>query len=139
MDGIFHVEDASHLSAWKLRANLAFEAHRAFDLENGPVLRASLFSREKSEHILLLSMDHIVTDFWSMTVLAREVLTSYEANKTGKPGELPPLSARYSDYVHWQADMLASPQGERLWNYWRNQLDGELPALNLPTDRPRTA
>jgi len=69
MDGIFRIEEASHLSESKLRMKLAFEAHRSFDLENGPVWRALLFARDKSEHILLLSMDHIVTDFWSMTVL----------------------------------------------------------------------
>jgi len=91
----------------------------------------------RTEHILLLSMDHIITDFWSMTVFVRELLELYDANKTGRPNALPSLSARYSDYVRWQEKMLAGPQGEKLWNYWREQLDGELPALNLPTDRPR--
>ncbi len=139
VDGIFHLEDASSLSDAELRVRLSSEAHRAFDLENGPVLRALLFRRDgKSEHILLLSMDHIVTDFWSMTVLARELLTFYEANKTGETISLSTLPARYSDYVRWQTDMLAGPQGEGLWEYWRNELSGELPALNLPTDRPRT-
>jgi amino acid adenylation domain-containing protein/thioester reductase-like protein len=137
MDGIFKMEDASHWSESELREKLALEAHRPFDLENGPVWRVLLF-KTKSEHILLLSMDHIVTDFWSMTVLARELLASYEANKAGKEISLPPLPARYSDYVRWQTDMLGSPQGEKLWEYWRNELNGELPALNLPTDRPRT-
>ncbi|RPJ23010.1 MAG: amino acid adenylation domain-containing protein, partial [Chloroflexi bacterium] len=138
MAGIFKVEDASPWRETDLREKLAFEAHRTFDLENGPLLRALLFERKESEHILLLSMDHIVTDFWSMTVLAREVLANYEANKTGKAISLPALPAHYSDYVRWQAEMMAGAQGERLREYWRDELSGGLPALNLPTDRPRT-
>ncbi len=152
MDGIFQVVDASQWSDAELRNRLVIEAHRSFDLENGPVWQALLFKKSAgpissnnghrgalgAEHILLLAMDHIVTDFWSMTVLARELLASYEANKGGTTISLPPLSARYSDYVRWQTEMLASSQGEKHWDYWRNELDGELPALNLPTDRPRT-
>ncbi len=140
MDGFFRVEDASSWSDKQLRQILVKEAHRPFDLENGPVLRALLLRRnEPSEHILLLAMDHIVTDFWSMTLMARELLNFYEANKAGEELSKTHLPARYSDYVRWQTEMLASPQGEKLWEYWRDELSGELPALNLPTDRPRTA
>ncbi|MGB7874916.1 MAG: condensation domain-containing protein, partial [Anaerolineales bacterium] len=139
MDGFFRIEDASNWNDDELRKKLAREAHLPFDLENGPVLRALLLERkEQSEHILLLSMDHIVTDFWSMTVLARELLAFYEANKTGKGISLPPLSARYSDYVRWQKDILESQHGEKLWEYWQKELSGELSALNLSTDRQRT-
>jgi non-ribosomal peptide synthetase component F len=124
----------------ELRGKLAAEAHRSFDLENEPALRVLLFeTKEKSENILLLSMDHIITDFWSMTIFVRELLAVYEANKSGEPIELPKLQARYADYVRWQAAMLESPRGEKLWEYWQNKLSGELPALNLPTDRPRKA
>jgi amino acid adenylation domain-containing protein/thioester reductase-like protein len=134
----FFREDASGWSDEELPERLVTEANRPFDLENGPVLRALLFKKE-SEHILLLSMDHIVTDFWSMTVLARELLASYEANKNGKAVSFPQLGARYSDYVRWQTNLLESPRGEELWEYWRDTLSDELPALNIPTDRPRTA
>ena len=152
MDFHLRVEDTSHLSEAQLHKRLIAEAHRSFDLENGPIWRALLFMKSAGqpgidnghrqqlgmEHILLLSMDHLVTDFWSMTVLAGEILASYEANKAGRPNALPPLVAHYSDYVHWQTKMLAGPQGEKLWNYWHDQLNGEIPTLNLPTDRPRT-
>ena len=74
-----------------------------------------------------------------MTLLAREIIASYEANKNGGTISFPMLQARYSDYVRWQTEMLASPQGEKHWEYWRDTLSGELPALNLPIDRPRTA
>jgi amino acid adenylation domain-containing protein/thioester reductase-like protein len=138
-DGFFGVEDATRWSEDELRKKLIKEAHRPFDLENGPIFRALLFKRkEPSEHILLLSIDHIITDFWSMTVLAGELLASYRANQSGDEIELPPLPARYADYVRWQTEMLDSPQGEKLWEYWQDKLSGELPALNLPTDYPRT-
>ncbi|MFN8382938.1 MAG: amino acid adenylation domain-containing protein [Anaerolineales bacterium] len=131
---------ASGIGLEELRGRLAAEAHRAFDLENEPALRVLLFeTKEKSENILLLSMDHIITDFWSMTIFVRELLAVYEANKSGARIELPKLQARYADYVRWQAAMLESPRGEKLWEYWQNELSGELPALNLPTDRPRKA
>jgi amino acid adenylation domain-containing protein/thioester reductase-like protein len=132
--------DASGMELEELRGRLVFEAHRSFDLENEPALRVLLFkTKENSENILLLSMDHIITDFWSMTIFVRELLAMYEANKSGKAIELPQLQARYSDYVRWQTAMLESPRGEKLWEYWQNKLSGELPALNLPTDRPRKA
>jgi len=137
-NGLFHIEDASHWHEGDLKERLVTEAHRPFDLENGSVMRAILFQK-KSEYILLLSMDHIITDFWSMTVLARELLANYEANKSGKEIVLPQISARYADYVHWQTEMLESSLGNKNWEYWRDSLSGELPALNLPTDRPRAA
>ncbi|MBN8657042.1 MAG: AMP-binding protein, partial [Anaerolineae bacterium] len=132
--------DASDMELEELRIRLAAEAHRSFDLENEPALRVLLFEmKERTEHILLLSMDHIITDFWSMTIFVRELLAMYEANRSGKPIDLPELQARYSDYVRWQTAMLENPRGEKLWVYWQNKLSGELPALNLPTDRPRKA
>ncbi len=134
------IEDASGFSEAELHDRLAAEAHRSFDLENEAAIRTLLFtSKEKSENILLLSMDHIITDFWSMTVFVRELLARYEANISGKPIELPAISARYSDYVRWQSKLLEGPQGEKLWEYWHNEFSGELPMLNLPTDRPRKA
>ncbi len=138
MAGIFRVVDSSALDDDTLRERLARDAHASFDLEAGPVIRAALHRTRDKSHILLLAMDHIITDFWSMTILARELLMLYEANKNNSPIELPALPARYSDYVRWEAAMLESERGEKLWEYWRGQLGKQLPALNLPTDRPRS-
>ncbi len=138
MDGIFRAVDSSALDDDALQERLAKDAHASFDLEAGPVIRAALHRTRDRSYVLLLAMDHIVTDFWSMTVLARELLMLYEANKNGKPIKLPALPARYSDYVRWEAAMLESERGEKLWSYWQTQLGAQLPALNLPTDRPRT-
>ncbi len=148
MNGIFRIADSSTLDDDLLRDQLARDAHASFDLEAGPVIRAALHRTRDDSHILLLAMDHIVTDFWSMTVLARELLMLYEASKRALGGvlaaedggliKLPELPARYSDYVRWEATMLESGRGEKLWNYWQTQLGAQLPALNLPTDRPRS-
>ena len=130
-------EDASAWTEPELQARLSQEAHRPFDLETGPLLQLSLFRRSEREHILLLSVHHIISDFWSLTVLMKEFGTLYHAECAGAPAALPPLVMHYTDYLRWQEEMLAGPEGERLWAYWQKQLSGELPVLNLPTDRPR--
>lgn len=127
-------------SAWEgevLKTRLLDEAYRPFDLERGPVLRVNLFTCSAKEHVLLLVVHHIVIDFWSLALLLTELGVLYPAAKAGVKALLPALDSQYTDYVRWQAEMLAGPEGERLWAYWRKQLAGQLPLLELPTDRPR--
>ena len=132
-------EDAATWDEEFLSDRLLKTAYHPFNLEQGPLMRVSLFARSQTEHILLLVVHHIVADFWSLTVLLDELGTLYQSNKKNNtPVTLPPL-CQYTDYVREQALMLASPEGERLWSYWQKQLAGELPILNLPTDRPRPA
>src|SRR6185369_4141700 len=76
---------------------------------------------------------HIIADLWSLAILLQELGELYK----GSQDSLPALSFNYADYVRWQEQMLASAEGERLWSYWRQQLSGELPVLELPFDRPR--
>jgi amino acid adenylation domain-containing protein len=121
----------SALHEWMGRA-----AHCVFDLERGPLLRAWLLRLAERDQVLLLTMHHIVTDGWSMQVLAREVGTLYAGFASGTPVTLPPLPVQYADFAHWQRQWL---QGEALaaqLGYWRDRL-AELPVLQLPTDRPR--
>ncbi|WP_258003824.1 non-ribosomal peptide synthetase [Fischerella thermalis] len=132
-------EDATTWDEEFLSDHLLEEAYRPFNLEQDPLMRVSLFTRSPQEHILLLVVHHIVADFWSLTVLMDELGTLYQAEKNNTPVILPPLFWQYTDYVQKQAKMLASPEGEHLWGYWQKQLAGELPVLNLPTDRPRPA
>jgi hypothetical protein len=113
------------------------EAYCPFDLERGPLLRVTLFTRSPLEHILLLVVHHIVIDFWSLAILLDEVGVLYPAESAGLKVRLPPLDLLYTHYVRWQAEMLAGPEGERLWAYWQKQLAGPLPVLQLKTDRPR--
>ena len=133
----FEEIDASSWRDDELKARLDAETQRPFDLEQGPVMRASLFARSAREHILMLVIHHIAVDFWSLAMILNELGTLYVGKNAGQPASLPPLDLRYTDFVRWQTDMLAGPTGERLWDYWKKQLAGPLPVLNLPTDRPR--
>src|SRR6185295_1024062 len=75
--------------------------------------------------------------FWSLATLMHELGTIYKGEKNGHRVSLPPLTFQYTDYVAWQSRMLAGPKGKQDRAYWEQQLAGELPVLNLPTDRPR--
>ncbi len=130
-------EDAGEWDELSLSDRLIQLAHSPFDLEQGALMKLGLFIRSPQEHILLLVVHHIVADLWSLTVLVDELGRLYEAEKNGIPLTLPPLTKQYADYVDAEAQMLASPEGERLWAYWQKQLAGELPVLNLLSDRPR--
>ncbi len=133
----FEETDASSWSGEELHTRLIEETQRPFDLERGPVMRVRLFSQSAQEHILLLVVHHIVVDFWSLAVILNDLDELYQAEQAGRPAILPPLEMQYTDFVRWQSEMLAGPAGERLWDYWKKQLAGPLPVLNLPTDRPR--
>jgi amino acid adenylation domain-containing protein len=130
-------EDATALDPALLDERLTDLAHRPFDLERGPLLRVHLFRRSAHEHILLLVVHHIVADLWSLALLANELNELYTAERADRLAELAALPLHYVDYVRWQARMLGGPEGERLHAYWRQQLAGAPPALDLPTDRPR--
>jgi amino acid adenylation domain-containing protein len=113
------------------------EAQRPFDLEAGPLFRVQVFAIPDGGRILLVSVHHIVADFWSLAVLIQELDALYTVGKKDADPTLLPLSLEYVDYVRWQAESLAGDEGEKLWSYWREQLSGELPVLNLPLDRQR--
>ncbi len=136
----FVQEDASGWSDEELYKRLEEETHRHFDLVNGPVFRIYLFSRSESEHVLLQTIHHIVADLWSQAIIANEVSLLYSALLVEKDViDLPAIEIQYSDYVRWHSEMLADEEGDRLWDYWKEKLSGELPVLNLPTDRARPA
>ncbi len=127
-------------SAWNEEAiynYLLTESRRPFDLENGPVIRVTNLLRHDC-HILLLNIHHIATDLWSFSLILDELDQLYPKAGTEKNLRISE-QASYSDYVRWQAKMLSDAEGERLWNYWKQRLSGQVPILNLPTDFPRPA
>ncbi|HSE18129.1 MAG TPA: amino acid adenylation domain-containing protein [Pyrinomonadaceae bacterium] len=116
------------------------EARLPFNLATGPLIRASLVHLGAEDHVLLVSMHHIVSDGWSMGVLIREVGTLYRAfieDEPSPPSVLGDLPVQYADFAVWQRRWLAGEVFETHLRYWRQQLGGELPVLNLPTDKPR--
>ncbi|HEY6806350.1 MAG TPA: amino acid adenylation domain-containing protein [Pyrinomonadaceae bacterium] len=117
---------------------LATAALAPFDLEHGPLMRVTVFERSSDHHVLLLSVHHIISDFWSLGLLLFELGKFYDAEIHGTEPQLPTLTSTYTDYAFAQREMLRGPEGEQHWDYWREQLSGELPILNFPTDRPRS-
>src|SRR5262249_14565056 len=113
------------------------ESARPFDLARGPLLRGSLLRLGPADHVALVTMHHIVSDGWSMGLLVREVTALYAAFAAGRRSPLPALSVQYADYAAWQRSWLLGEALEGEIAYWRGQLGGLPPVLELPTDRPR--
>ncbi|HST62418.1 MAG TPA: amino acid adenylation domain-containing protein, partial [Longimicrobium sp.] len=114
------------------------EVATLFDLANGPVIRAQLLRMGADDHLLLLSMHHIVGDAWSLGILFRELSELYEAALEGRPAALAPLPVQYADYALWQRNRMQGAALEGELAHWRRALEGA-PTLALPTDRPRPA
>ncbi|MBV9790945.1 MAG: amino acid adenylation domain-containing protein, partial [Chloroflexi bacterium] len=133
----FQLEDAATLSEADLNRRLTEAAQQPFDLDRGPLLRINIFSRDANDHVLLLVVHHIIADLWSLAVLTHELGLLYPALSAARPVELPELTLHYTDYARWQNAQLAGPTGERLAQYWKQQLAGAETVLNLPTDRSR--
>ena len=112
------------------------EAHRPFDLSRGPLLRVSLLLGSESD-VLLVTVHHIVADGWSMGILIRELTALYEAFLSGGSSPLPELAIQYADFAHWQRQWMSAGVLEEQLTYWRRQLAGVAPLLNLPTHHPR--
>ena len=113
------------------------EAQEPFDLVQGPLLRVKLLCLAEEEHILLLTMHHIVSDGWSFNIFFRELTDIYEAFSTGKPSPLPDLPIQYADFAVWQLQWLQGEVLESLFSYWKQQMDGSIAALELPIDRSK--
>lgn len=111
-------------------------AQQTFDLSSQPLLRAQLL-RLGEEYQLVLILNHIIVDGWSIGILNRELATIYEALVNGKPSPLPELPIQYLDFTYWQQRWLQGDRLQTLITYWKQQLGGNLPVLNLPTDKPR--
>ncbi|HVT17365.1 MAG TPA: amino acid adenylation domain-containing protein [Thermoanaerobaculia bacterium] len=112
---------------------------RPFDLARGPAWRALLLRLGEREHVLSLTVHHIIYDGWSTAVLVREMAALYAAYAAGRPSPLRPLPLQFADFAHWQRQWLRGRLLETQLAYWRGQLRGAPPLLALPGDRPRPA
>ena len=113
------------------------EVRRPFDLSQGPLIRSLLVRLDDEEHILLVTMHHIVTDGWSVGIFQRELSALYQAAITGEDPNLPELPIQYPDYSSWQRRWFAGELYESQLSYWKKQFDPLPPGLELPTDHPR--
>ncbi len=127
-------EPPESLAAAVERAVVA-EARRPFRLDGpDPLLRALVVRLGDDDHALALTTPHAVSDGWSVSVLTRELGEAYAARCRGETPELPPLPVQYADVAAWQRQRTAGPTLDRLLAYWRDQLGGDLPVLDLPRD-----
>src|SRR5215211_2706488 len=137
-----HLEDLSGLPPHEREAqamqSATEEARQPFDLQRGPLMRTRLVRLSEEEHLLLLTMHHIVSDGWSLGVFWRELERLYEAFSEKRPSPLEELPIQYADYAVWQRQWLRGELLEEQLGYWKGQL-AELPILELPTDHARPA
>ena len=115
------------------------EAQQPFDLTRGPLFRFRLVRLAQDEHLLFLTMHHIISDGWSLNILGRELAALYQAYNAGESSPLEELTIQYADFAVWQRQWLQGDVLEKQLTYWHEKLGGELPALELLTDRPRPA
>jgi len=110
-----------------------------FDLATGPLIRSSLIRLDEGEHVMLLSLHHVIFDGWSMGVIVRELSALYSAFVAGENNPLRPLAIQYPDYAAWQRQSLTTERLRRQLDHWTAVLRDAPPALTLPTDRARSA
>ena len=115
------------------------QAREPFDLSQGPLLRVLLLCLGQDDHVLVLSMHHIVSDGWSRGVFYHELSMLYQAYTQGNPSPLSELPIQYADFAVWQRQWLQGEVLEDQLSYWKKQLAGAPALLQLPTDRPRPA
>ncbi len=123
-----------------LQQTIQTETEQPFDLRHDQLFRAKLLRISPDEHILLLTIHHIAFDAWSVKIFIQEFEVIFTALENQQPlPQLAPLALHYADFAAWQREWLQGATLEQQLSYWKTQLEGELPVLALPTDRPRPA
>ncbi|BAY15303.1 amino acid adenylation domain-containing protein [Anabaenopsis circularis NIES-21] len=115
------------------------EAQTSFDLTTAPLLKTLLIQLAAQEYVLIFTIHHIIADGWSAGVIVRELAALYESFYNNKSSQLSELPIQYGDFAIWQRQWLQGEIFQQQMNYWKQQLSGSLPVLELPTDRPRSA
>ena len=134
LDPECRVVAAEAATAEALRTLAAADARRAFDLENGPLLRLTLLRVADDDWIAMASSHHIVVDFWSLVLMLNEMKTLYRDPHADRTGKLAPAENNYGDFVARQERLLSSESSESLRRYWQRQIDGAASVIDIPTD-----
>jgi amino acid adenylation domain-containing protein len=113
------------------------DSYTSFSLETGPLIRISLLQTGESNYVFYYNMHHIISDGWSVDILYRDVLIFYEAFEKKEPPVLPELRIHYKDYASWQLQQTQKEEFKEHREYWKSLLSGELPLLDLPTQKFR--
>jgi len=113
------------------------EAERPFNLSQGPLLRVMTLKLAGEDHVITITMHHIITDGWSLELLVGEFVALYEAYGNGRASSLPELELQYADFATWQREWLQGEVLDEGLRYWKKELSGELPIIEFPGARPR--
>ncbi|MFI5751920.1 amino acid adenylation domain-containing protein [Streptomyces sp. NPDC051644] len=133
---LFDVQDQE----WEdIHRAIVAEYRRPYDLEHDPLFRFRLFKRGHDRWVIMKAVHHIVSDAISTFTFIEELLAVYEGLRQGRAPSLPPVTARYLDFLNAQNRFLAGPAAQRMLDYWRSHLPAEVPVLELPVDKPRPA
>ncbi|BFO19318.1 hypothetical protein SHKM778_57060 [Streptomyces sp. KM77-8] len=131
---LFDVQDWS----WDdIHTLIVSEYRKPYDLTHDPLVRLRLFRRGPCRWVLMKAVHHIISDAISTFTFIEELLAVHEALRLGRTPRLPPVPARYVDFLNWQNQFLAGRDARRMLDYWKAHLPADIPALGLPTDRPR--
>ncbi|MEL6259637.1 MAG: amino acid adenylation domain-containing protein [Cyanobacteria bacterium J06626_6] len=123
----------------QVKAAVSQETRQPFDLKSDTLIRTKLLKIREKQNVLVVTMHHIITDGWSQNIFKRELAQIYSALSAGKVPSLPPLSIQYADFALWQQELLSGDRLQTHLQYWKSQLSGSAPLLQLPTDYPRPA
>ncbi|MFJ6139194.1 amino acid adenylation domain-containing protein [Kitasatospora sp. NPDC092286] len=135
----FGVFDVQGLEWDDIHAMIVREYRKPYDLERDPLVRFRLFKRGPERWVIMKAVHHIISDAISTFTFIEELLAVYEGLRQGRAPQLPPVAARYLDFLNRQNAFLAGREAPRMLDYWRSHLPAEVPILSLPTDRPRPA
>ncbi|MGW0791279.1 amino acid adenylation domain-containing protein [Streptomyces sp. NPDC002911] len=133
---LFDVQDQDWRS---IHQTIVAEYRKPYDLAHDPLVRFRLFKRGPDRWIIMKAVHHIVSDAISTFTFIEELFEVYEALRQGRESQLPPVAARYLDFLNQQNEFLAGADAARMLDYWRGHLPAQVPLLDLPTDKPRPA
>ncbi|MDR0120722.1 amino acid adenylation domain-containing protein [Bacillus pumilus] len=119
----------------RLKQLIQQEANRIYDLERGPLAQWTIVDMGNEEFYLLCAQHHIISDAWSLSLLIQELEVAYDGLLADEAPQLPALEIEWTDYVHWENEQVMHHQVDQA--YWLDHLQGDLPVLELPFDRPR--
>ena len=131
------VDISASSNPYELQDQIAAESARPFDLAHDPLLRATLLRQSDTAHVLLLTLHHIISDGWSIKIMVEELSVAYWASLNNQPAPLPELTIQYADFAVWQRNWLQGEAYQKQLDYWKTQLAGAPPLLELPTYQPR--
>lgn len=120
-----------------LQQMISEEAWQPFDLQNGPLVRVSLFEMDEDDQVLLMVFHHIISDGWSVGITIAELIAFYDAEEQQQPVTLPEMPIQYADFAVWQREWWAERELQKQIDYWKRNLAGANFQLDLPTDFPR--